>query len=124
MTDAHASLSAGGTTVADVLLAMGQLMSDCHRECLALQDAISQTLPATGAEPRHATTMQNLDHMTQVHEDLARLLPELADAISRDVGPVNGLAEALRLMSLRHRLFGYEPNSPPASHNPGEVSLF
>lgn len=112
-----------GTSVADVLRAMGQLMQDCHRECLALQVAISAA-PAADPDPDHVAAFQKLDHMTQVHEDLARLLPELAEALNTGVGAVDGLAEALRLISLRHRLFGFERGAPISVQAPGDVNFF
>lgn len=116
--------SATGTTVSEVLRAMGRLMRDCHRECLELQEAISRAGPSARPDARDSPVYQNLDHMTQVHEDLARLLPQLAGAIETGVGPVDGLAEALRLISLRHRLFGYDEGAAASVSDPGEVSLF
>ena len=126
MTDDATTLdtSQTGKTVAEVLLAMGQLMQDCHRESLALQDAISRRLPPNSGDRAGIAAFQNLDHMTQVHDDLARLLPELARALDGGTGPVDGLADALRLVSLRHRLFE-KTQGAGATWNPsGEVDFF
>lgn len=111
-----------GTSAADVLLAIGRLMDDCHREALALQEAISLSLPMDAADLSRLETYQHLDHVTQVHADLGRLLPELSRALEDDARRVDHLAGTLRLISLRDRLFGTaDARAAPPS---GEVSFF
>lgn len=112
-----------GSNLADVLLALGDLMRDCHRESLALQDAISRTLPRDPEALSRLQTYQQMDHVTQVHADLARLLPELAKAVVSDDGGIDHLSDTLRLVSLRDRLFGQERAQGPLPP-PGEVSFF
>ncbi|MEQ9041765.1 MAG: hypothetical protein RIE24_25870 [Silicimonas sp.] len=112
-----------GSNLADVLLALGDLMRDCHRESLALQDAISRTLPRDPEALSRLQTYQQMDHVTQVHADLARLLPELAKAVVSDDSCIDHLSDTLRLVSLRDRLFGQERAQGPLPP-PGEVSFF
>ena len=103
---------------------MGRLMEDCHRESLALQDAISTSLPMDAADLSRLETYQHLDHVTQVHEDLGRLLPKLSGALRDDAGSIDGLAETLRLFSLRERLFDKAGAHREPRHLSGEVSFF
>lgn len=124
MNDESAGTLRRGRTVAEVLLAMGRLMEECHRKSLELQEAISLSLPVDGTDPSRLETYQHLDHVTQMYEDLGRLLPRLSRALRTDAASIDDLAATLRLHSLRERLFdaaaaGHEPR-----HFSGEVSFF
>lgn len=112
-------------TIPEVLSAIGALMADCRREALALQDVISEALPSRGVDLSAATTYQRLDYVTQVHEELSRLLPALADAIDNGNGNTDGLASSLHLDSLRDRLFGKrEADHRPNTTEHGIVDFF
>ncbi len=128
MTDARISqapVHAGkGTTVAQVLEAIGTLMKECHAESLGLQDAVSVSMPIDDISLCRLETYQHLDHMTQVNEDLSRLLPALAAAVNDGVTVVDHLAGTLRLVSLRDRLFRGHGDTAPKTAISGDVSLF
>jgi hypothetical protein len=110
--------------VADVLSAMGLLMQECHRQSLALQEAVSADLRRDPAAVARLETYQALDHATQVQDDLARLLPALAEALrTRNAAP-DELAAKLRLVSLRRRLFAASEGWATPVPQTGEISFF
>lgn len=128
MTDArfsHAPAQTGrGTTVAQVLEAIGALMKECHAESLGLQDAVSVSMPIDDISLSRLETYQHLDHMTQVNEDLSRLLPALAGAVNDGVTEIDHLAGTLRLVSLRDRLFRGNGGEMTDTAISGDVSFF
>jgi hypothetical protein len=112
------------TTLAEVLEAVGNLMKECHAESLSLQDALSISLPMEDLDLSRLDTYQQLDRMTQVNEDLSRLLPALALALKEGVTDIDHLANTLRLVSLRERLFtSHQPVAEKAASS-GDVSFF
>ena len=121
----HPSANAGGgTTVAHVLEAIGALMKECHAESLSLQDAVSVSMPIDDISLSRLETYQHLDHMTQVNEDLSRLLPALAAAVNDGVTEIDHLAGTLRLVSLRDRLFRASGPGKENTAVSGDVSFF
>lgn len=111
-------------TIPELLTAIGSLMGDCHREALALQEAISHAINLESADVAAVTAYQRLDHVTQVHEELSRLLPAVAKAVANGSENPDELASNLRLVSLRDRLFGKGRDQDRPAPRPGEVSLF
>ena len=110
--------------VADVRQAVGEVMLDCQRETEGLQDALSQVSGFIAAERSSIETFQNLDHITQVHAELSRLFPALADCVRKGFCEPEGIASTVRLVSLRDRLFDPETPQRRSDPKPGEVSLF
>ena len=114
----------GGTTVAQVLQAIGALMKECHAESLSLQDAVSVSMPIDDISLARLETYQHLDHMTQVNEDLSRLLPAMAAAVNDGITEIDHLAGTLRLVSLRDRLFRQPGPGKANTAVSGDVSFF
>ncbi len=111
-------------TVAEVIAAIGDLMRDCHHQSLDLQDAVAGSVSHGKVTPERLRTFQSLDHLTQVHADLARLLPALSTALQQEVAAHESLATTLRLASLRVRLFGADQDDATSPNDAGDVSFF
>lgn len=113
------------TTAFELLVSLGLLMRDCHAESLAIQDALAELVPDQSKSLSYLETYQHLDRVTQVHEDVARLLPELARSLRCGDEPVTHLAKALRLYSLRDRLFNSsDPYVDAQATISGDVNFF
>ena len=110
--------------VANVLSAMGLLLQECHRQSLALQEAVSADMRRAPGAVARLETYQALDHATQVQDDLAHLLPALAEALRHHHTAPRELAGKLRLVSLRQRLFGVTEDGCAAAPTSGEISFF
>ena len=110
--------------LAKVLCTIGDVLRDCHLHSTELQDAISTTLSSGKADPRRLRTFQGLDHVTQVQEDLSRLLPALAEISGDAAGNAASLSGHLRLVSLRDRLFAAGRPSTRMTSRPGDVDFF
>lgn len=110
--------------LAQILCALGDVMKECHHHSAELQDAISTTLSTGKADPRCLRTFQGLDHVTQVQEDLTRLLPALARVSGEATGDVNSLARNLQLVSLRDKIFSIRASSSRVRSRPGDVDFF
>lgn len=107
--------------VADVLSDMGELLRDCHQRSLALQDAMTSVTGSASGTADALETFQALDHVTQIHDDLARLLPALATSLRRGKATREDLARTLNLQSLRTRLLGVASSVKPPS---GDIHMF
>lgn len=111
-------------SVAEIIAAIGDLMRDCHRQSLALQDAATGSLSPRKVTPERLKTYQSLDHLTQVHADLARLLPALSRTLQHGHETNEDLTSTLRLASLRKRLLGSDQDRPVTVNDAGEVHFF
>lgn len=111
-------------SLAGILGEIGALMRECHRESLALQDALADGLAGGGASPDGIRTFQNLDHLTQIQDDLARLMPALSAALLSEGRADESLPATVRLASLRCRLFGGEAAAGSSLQAPGDVNFF
>ena len=106
--------------VADVLVAMAELMSNFREHDLALQDALSSISARARSTPEMGN-LQHVDLITQTHGDLAKLLPKLASILDGETIDRDTLKDALTLRSLKDTLIDRAEASDTVS---GELSLF
>lgn len=108
-------------SAAEILAHLADLMAGFRDSDLALQKALSEmTSRSEGATA--INELQHIDLMTQVHADLAKMLPVLAGGLRGQPTSIQELRAALTLRSLQDALI--DPglaSRPPAA---GELSLF
>ena len=110
--------------LANILQALAEVMRDCHCHSVELQDAISTTLSSGKADAQSLRTFQGLDHVTQVQEDITRLLPALARISGETAADADSLANSVHLISLRDRLFSDSSLPVRIRSRPGDVDFF
>lgn len=121
MADALHTALVEASDVAGVLNAMAELMEAFHASDIALQSALS-TLASHAREAPGIGDLQHVDLLTQVHCDLARLLPALAACLEGTQMQRDALKGTLTLRSLQDGLI--ERTGDDDRPEAGEVSLF
>ena len=121
MTEKPATFSVDHEAAAEVLRNIAAMMATFHSRDVALQDALSNMTRMSG-ETGAMHELQHIDMLTQTHEDLAKLLPVLADCVRGTPTHLNQLKAALTLRSLQDKLL--DTNSDEAPPDTGELSLF
>lgn len=107
--------------VATILVNAANLMASFHKSDVALQNALSAlTAQSTPGAAMHE--LQHIDLITQVHADLAKMLPVLADGLRTTTVTQQDLCAALTLRSLQQALI--DPDEETEEHSAGELSLF
>ena len=106
---------------ADILVNLASLMAEYRESDLALQNALS-TLTSRFDQPAPINELQHIDLMTQVHADLAQMLPVLADGLRGQPTTREDLRAALTLRSMQDALIESGPKTHETSA--GELSLF
>lgn len=121
MEDAPDSAMVKASEVAGVLNAMAALMDAFHANDLALQGALS-TLASHARETAGIGDLQHVDLLTQVHRDLARLLPALASCLEGAPMDRRALKGTLTLRSLQDALI--EQTGDDDLPQAGDIALF
>ncbi len=106
---------------ADILDNIAKLMATFHESDVALQNALSG-LTARLDAPAAMKELQHIDLITQVHADLARMLPVLAQALRSQPTSRESLLSSLTLRSLQEALI--DPRVDAEEAMAGELSLF
>ncbi len=121
MDDGTTELPISPTDVADILDNIANLMASFHSSDVALQNALSGlTKGMEGPTAMHE--LQHIDLLTQVHADLAKMLPVVAGSLRSTPTNKRNLLAALTLRSLQETLV--EPESAGEKPAAGELSLF
>ncbi len=106
---------------AEILDNIARLMETFHESDVALQNALS-SLTAGMSAPTAMHELQHIDLITQVHADLAKMLPVLARSLRSHPTPRDSLIASLTLRSLQEALI--EPSDGADTPSAGELSLF
>jgi hypothetical protein len=120
--------SANAEFAARIIGARGQLMTDFHDRDIAVQTAVSDMTSTAEGHGLNFSDLQHIDLVTQVHEDLARFLPKLAQGLREGDLVENSLASTMTLRSLQDALL----RGPVANAHPdleecldsGDVDFF
>ena len=113
------------TTASHLLTELGHVMRTCYNETLEIQDLLSRAAAGEKTCAAYHESYQNLDRVTQIQDDIARLLPALGNSLSGRDAQVDHLSATLTLISLRERLFQTANlHAPITTTKPGEVDLF
>ena len=90
------------------LAALAQMAAD-------LQHRLGPSLMPAGVPPDVAQALQSLDRMTQVMDDLSRLMAVASRVAPQDADlPAAALLQAMRLIELRNRFRHGQPARPAA----------
>ncbi len=106
---------------ADIIGNLGELLATFHESDLALQSALS-TLSSRPERPTVIYDLQHIDLITQVHADLAKMLPVLAKSLQDMPATRHDLRAALTLRSLQDALI--DPGQSSEAPTAGDLSLF
>lgn len=103
------------TNIADV-------METLRLENVALQDALSVLAEGRMREDIPLEELQSLDRHAQIHEDVARLMTAMAEAVGDRQMPETRILSALKLEAMRQQFLSPLVSGPATPS--GDVSLF
>lgn len=113
---------------ARIIGALGQLMTDFHERDIAVQNAVSDMTSTAEGHGLNFSDLQHIDLVTQIHQDLARFLPKLAQGLREGDLVENSLASTMTLRSLQDALLrGPVSNAEPEAEevlDSGDVDFF